>query len=60
MPADRTMAELDELILALKVELTVCEDWHSDDGWTVRDKAIRDRIHELEAERDLLPGQRQS
>lgn len=53
MAADPSMAELEEQILALKVELTVIEDWHDrSQRWVNRDKAIRARIHELEALRD--------
>jgi len=56
MTADRSMAELDERILELKVELCICEDWHhAGPEWEARDRAIRCEIHDLEAERDLLP-----
>lgn len=52
------MAKLDELIGDLRIELTACEDRHSDPDWTCRDKAIRAQIHDLQRERDLLPPQR--
>lgn len=57
--ADPSIGDLNEQILALKVELTVVEDWHgTDERWKKRDDAIRARIKELERLRDLLPEQR--